>query len=141
LKVNPKDESPRAALGESYEDQRTRAWVLAASRLRRQRQGAIPILEALQARRPLDDDDQFLLAQLYQGHGDWAKADALLRLLTSRKDNALHLAFFANALVGRGTLDRAQAMPLSPGTGEFRSAAPWRERRWWIRSVAAGIPV
>jgi tetratricopeptide (TPR) repeat protein len=108
LGVDLKDDAPGKDEQGSLEDQRTKAWVLAAARLGRQRQRAIAILERLHERQPLPEEDRFLLAQLYDGSGAWPRAQALLRLLTSGKDNPLHLAFYAHALVRHGELDLAQ---------------------------------
>jgi tetratricopeptide (TPR) repeat protein len=84
---------------ETSEDLRAKALVLAAQSRSSLRRRAIPLLESLMERQPTAED-QFLLAQLYEGAGDWAKAKLrFASLLASNNGNPRYLAAYTLALL------------------------------------------
>ncbi len=113
---------PRA--DESPEDLRAKAMVLAAQKTRVQRRAAIRLLEHLGSRQPLNPDDQFLLAQLYESVEDWPKAHQhLLSLLAAHSEKALYLTHYTRALLRRGEtaeaevwLNKLRRLPDAAGT-------------------------
>jgi tetratricopeptide (TPR) repeat protein len=97
--------------GEQDETQRARARVLASQSGNAFRTQAIVWLEDLSRRRTLLAEDQFLLAELYEGEGEqgWPRARALLRGLTTvQATNAVYLARFARSLLLHGELPEAE---------------------------------
>ena len=93
---------------ETTEDLRTKAFVLAAQPRADQRRRAIPILERLMERQPTPDD-QLLLAQVYEGAGNWAKAkEQFARLTAANGDNPKYLAAIADALLRHQELDECE---------------------------------
>jgi tetratricopeptide (TPR) repeat protein len=102
---------PEQAEVASVQELRARITVLALSPGRHERRQAIPILEKLIDGKAAMPEDQFLLAQLYEGQGDWGRASkAMLKLLSQPQGEApRYLAHFALGLTRRGELDEAQA--------------------------------
>ncbi|HXG10515.1 MAG TPA: tetratricopeptide repeat protein [Gemmataceae bacterium] len=94
--------------GNQTEDLRTKALLLSTQPGRRQE--AIHILENLQERGVVSAEEQFLLAQLYEGEQDWVSArlqmEKLLHSPQGRKPN--YLAHHVGSLLRRGELDAAQ---------------------------------
>src|SRR5207253_1285205 len=85
--------------GETAEDQRAKALVLANQKTLAHKRQAIEILEGLTRRQP-QAEDQFLLAQLYESLGNWRQArEQMLGLLARQGDNPRYLAHFANSLL------------------------------------------
>jgi cellulose synthase operon protein C len=108
-----------AATAGSIEDRRTNARVLAYQPNLAQRQRAIKILEGLISEKTASDDDQFVLAQLYESGGEWTKTrDVMLSLLASDRKNPNYLVFFANCLLLRGQVDEASTVLSSLGALE-----------------------
>ncbi len=100
-----------AATTGSIEDRRTNARVLAYQPSLVQRQRAIKILESLITDKTANDDDRFLLAQLYESEAEWTKArDIMLALLATDRKNPNHLVFFADRLLTRGQADEASTV-------------------------------
>jgi tetratricopeptide (TPR) repeat protein len=103
---------------ETGEDLRAQALVLASQSRSSLRRRAIPLLESLMERQPTAED-QFLLAQLYEGAGDWAKAKLrFTSLLANNNGNPRYLAAYALALLRhqelvecRACLDRLTSLP------------------------------
>jgi tetratricopeptide (TPR) repeat protein len=96
----------RRLKGDTPEDQRTRAVVLALHPGRQQE--AIRTLEELGRRHPLTPDEQLVLASLYETTGDWREARSrLLSLVTSNSDNPRYLAHYIHSLLLRGQADKA----------------------------------
>jgi tetratricopeptide (TPR) repeat protein len=92
--------------GAGAEDQRARALVLAAQPSRRR--DSIRALEESFARLPASADERFLLARLYDADQNWAKARGeLLGLVSIDRPNALHLAYYIDALLRRQELREA----------------------------------
>ena len=93
---------------EAPDDKRTRAIILAAQGRRRNREEAIRVLEEIGKAQPLTNDDQFLLAQLYNSLGNTGKAHELLRsVLSKTDDNPQFLAYFVRVLLVRGEAGEA----------------------------------
>jgi tetratricopeptide (TPR) repeat protein len=91
------------------DETRARAVVLALQRDRRSKLEAVGLLEELDARRHLEAEDQFLLAQLHQVTGDWPKARArLAALVRSAADNPLYIAYYARGLIRQPDLAEAE---------------------------------
>ncbi|MBY0522441.1 MAG: tetratricopeptide repeat protein [Gemmataceae bacterium] len=102
-------DKPKSPLKETVDNRRAQAVVLAVQKNTRQRREAIARLEVLRERREATADDQFLLAQLYDGIGDWPKArDRMQMLLAENGDNAAYLAFFVQGLLRRDDADTAE---------------------------------
>lgn len=100
---------PRSLLKDSVDVRRAQAVVLAVQKNTRQRRQAIARLEALRERREATADDQFLLAQLYDGIGDWPKArDRMQQLLAENSDNAVYLAYYVQGLLRHDDADEAE---------------------------------
>jgi cellulose synthase operon protein C len=87
--------------GETTQERRTQATLLAMQRSRREQRRAIPILENLIKRQEALPEDRFLLAQLYETTGDWPKArkEMLTLLSLPRGDSPRHLAYYARLLL------------------------------------------
>ncbi len=110
LSLLDEQNDPGAFQDESAEDLRTKAIVLAAQPVSHQRRRAISILERLIERQPTSDD-QFLLAQLYEGTGDWPKAkQRFAGLLAADSDKPQYLASYALALLRHQELDECQSL-------------------------------
>ncbi|WP_406695911.1 tetratricopeptide repeat protein [Singulisphaera sp. Ch08] len=92
---------------DDVEDQRAKALLLAKKpgglRL------AIRTLEDLERRQPSTPDETFVLAQLCESSGDWARARSLmLSLLSADGENPLYLASFTRSLLRHSQHDDAQ---------------------------------
>jgi tetratricopeptide (TPR) repeat protein len=104
------------------EDLHARAMVL-ATRPSQHRQ-AIGVLEEIAQRQPLAAVDLFLLLQLYEGLGEWRKADRCMeRLLSADGENRLYLAHCIRGKLRRQETDLVVAWVerlerLHPGTWE-----------------------
>ncbi len=99
---------PQSGIKESVENRRAQAVVLAAQKNTRHRREAIARLEGMRQRREATSDDQFLLAQLYEGVGEWPKArDTMQHLLTDNGDNVTYLAYFVQGLLRHDDVDEA----------------------------------
>ncbi|HTU19783.1 MAG TPA: tetratricopeptide repeat protein [Gemmataceae bacterium] len=92
--VDPRD-------GQTAQERRTQATLLAMQRSRGDRRRAIPILEDLIKRQEALPADRFLLAQLHEAMDDWPKArNEMLTLLSlPRGDAPRHLAYYARLLL------------------------------------------
>jgi predicted Zn-dependent protease len=94
---------------DDVDEQRTRAVVLATQPRKARQQEAIRILRALEQRRPLSGEDQYLLAQLQERVGDAAGArERMLRLLASDGDNPRYLTYQVRSLLRHGQVHDAQ---------------------------------
>jgi len=93
---------------ELFEEQRTRARVLAAQPFREPRRKAIVILEDLAKRQTLTPEDQFLLAQFYDAAGDWERARRQFVGITSPARSPVHLAQFCGILLRQRELKEAE---------------------------------
>jgi tetratricopeptide (TPR) repeat protein len=87
--------------GETTQERRTQATLLAIQKSRREKQQAIPILENLIKQQEALPEDRFLLAQLYEVTGDWPKAqkEMLALLALPRGDDPRYLAYYARLLL------------------------------------------
>ncbi len=93
--------------GDSADDRRTRALVLAMYPARRRE--AIKVLEELAGKQALPPEHQLFLARLYELERDWPKArDQLLGLLAAAPDEPAYLAPYAEGLLRRGDLDETE---------------------------------
>jgi tetratricopeptide (TPR) repeat protein len=101
-------ENPIGKDDDASEELRVRAQVLAAQPWAEARKKAIAILDQLGTRRASLPDDQFLLAQLYDADGAWAKARDILRLLTGAARNAGYLTYYAQAALVHRDLAEAE---------------------------------
>lgn len=111
---------------------RTRAEALGVQPDARLRRAAAEALEALDQRQPLTPDAEFLLARLYMGVGDWAKArPRLARLAFAADANLFHTAVYGAGLLrfdgdaaeARRCLEVLQkAQPDTPRTVELHAA-------------------
>ncbi len=97
--------SPVATL----QDRRTQGLLLAAHPDRARRREARRVLEDVVAQqRPANPEDVFLLAQLYQADGDWARAAGHMRgLLGAHAAEPRYAAWYAAGLLQRGELAEA----------------------------------
>jgi tetratricopeptide (TPR) repeat protein len=94
---------------EAVDEERARARVLATQKIRALRDKAIALLEDLNQRLPLNADDQFLLAQLYEAVGNWPKAcEQLQKLIAPRNAKPLYLAHYAQGMIFQGKRTEAQ---------------------------------
>jgi tetratricopeptide (TPR) repeat protein len=113
---------------ESLEDRRIKALVLATQPARRRE--AIKLFEQLAGQGPANSPVvQFLLAQLYESDGNWAKARAtLVAVLKEQEKNPVFLAVYVRALLRHQEAQEAQTWvdrlaaiaPLVPETVELR---------------------
>lgn len=102
--------------GGTLDDQRARAAVLATQKSRRlvgtnetARRQAIRLVEDLVQQNKANSEDRFLLAQLYEGEGDWNKAKAKMLDLISLQDKKPHqLAHCASSFLRQGLVVEAQ---------------------------------
>jgi tetratricopeptide (TPR) repeat protein len=96
-----------AACGETVEDRRARARVLAT-----QPEGrplALRLLEESREQQPFAPEEQFLLAQLYEAAGDTEQArEQLLGLVVTQERQPLYLASYIWALLRWGDEEEAQ---------------------------------
>jgi tetratricopeptide (TPR) repeat protein len=98
--------NPEAA---TPDETRARAVVMALQRDRRSKLEAVRLLEEVDARRHLDAEDQFLLAQLHQVTGDWPKARTrLAALVQTAADNPFYIAYYARGLIRQPDLAEAE---------------------------------
>jgi tetratricopeptide (TPR) repeat protein len=113
LGILDRDDPLLLAPGDTAEDARTKAVVLAAQRNQRQRRQAILILEDLSTRQTLTHGDRFLLAQLYESVHERAKArEQMIKLLASAEANPRYpqfLAWFIRSKLRLGETDDAEA--------------------------------
>ncbi|MCI0459244.1 MAG: tetratricopeptide repeat protein [Gemmataceae bacterium] len=94
--------------GQTGEDLRARAVVLAAQNTHSSRQKAIPLVEEL-VRKERSPADQFLLAQLYEAVGNHRGAQLEIEsLLAAKPNDPGYLAFHVQILLGRKALDEAE---------------------------------
>jgi tetratricopeptide (TPR) repeat protein len=111
LGLTNEDLSAKLGQVESVEDLRACALALAMRGRRPDRLQAISCLEQVARRRPLEADDQFLLAQQYEAVGDWPKAKAqMLSLLEKHGNNLLYLLQYANSLVSHDQVGEARTV-------------------------------
>jgi tetratricopeptide (TPR) repeat protein len=96
------------AAGESAQQERARAAVLALQPDPVQQQRAIAVLERMNTRRLLSPEDQFLLVQLYERAGDWERAREAALPLVNPRDNPRFLGYYTDALLRHGLPDEAQ---------------------------------
>jgi tetratricopeptide (TPR) repeat protein len=93
--------------GDTDEDIRARALILATRVARADRLKGIRLLEDLAGRQPLTSEDRFLLAQLFESVGDWPRGRAtLLSLVKSEGENPIYLARFIRGLLRHGEADQ-----------------------------------
>jgi tetratricopeptide (TPR) repeat protein len=124
-------ESNRREGGETPDDRRIRALVLAARP--GERQQALRTLEGLAGGPPPSAHEQFRLARLYEQEKDWTRArDQLLGALAQDGNNPVYLAHLIEGLLSRGKADEARAWvarlekvePDAPRTQAFRAQLP-----------------
>jgi tetratricopeptide (TPR) repeat protein len=102
-------DKPGQELDQSVEGERARARVLSMQLRKKPRTRAIAILESLAARRLLSSDDQFLLAQLYEGQKNWTGAREQFRQVTAvPPENSFYLAYFVQCLLRQHEVEEAQ---------------------------------
>jgi tetratricopeptide (TPR) repeat protein len=104
---------PSEVKGGTAEEMRTRALFLAVQQSRRERRQAIPLLEELIGRHEATPEDQFTLAQLYDGEGNWPKTRqrlATVAALSPRENprSIAHRIAYADLLVTHGENEEAQ---------------------------------
>ena len=98
------------AANESAKDKRTRAFIQAAQGRRRDREAAIKTLEDIGKLQPLTSADQFMLAELHEGLGNWSRArNCLMLVLSKEENNPEYVAAFARSLIKRGGADVEEA--------------------------------
>jgi tetratricopeptide (TPR) repeat protein len=99
----------QASENQSAADIRLQAFVLAARKDRQSRTDAIRLLETLGVRQPLEPDDKFMLAQLYEAAGNWGTAKpALLALVAAHPDNARYLGRVVQSLLRHDDVEGAK---------------------------------
>jgi len=117
-------ETDEGARDRSVESVRARARLLAMQTRTQARAKAVAMLEDLNRRQALSLDDQFLLAQLHEGLGQWKEArDILAKLSEPQGGNTTYLAYFVHTLLLRGETEEAQRLftrletedPVAPG--------------------------
>jgi tetratricopeptide (TPR) repeat protein len=103
LDANGRLPAESATRDEATEIQRARARVLASQSQRQYRQAAIQLFLALERRRALRADDQFILAILQEQEGEAQKAEQRLRdlVLHRQTQTPRYLAHYAMTLIGR----------------------------------------
>jgi tetratricopeptide (TPR) repeat protein len=107
--LNVPERAPGTEESEDPDEMRTRAVVLATQSRKTRQQEAIRILQSLEKRRPLGNEDQFLLAQLQERVGDVVGArDRMLRLLASDGENPRFLTYQVRCLLRQALLNDAQ---------------------------------
>jgi tetratricopeptide (TPR) repeat protein len=109
---------------DAVEEQRTRARVLASQKIGRAK--AITLFEDLDRRQLQTPDDQFLLIQLYEADGAWARAAEMLRgLMAEHGQQPLYVAYYAQLALRQGkTSDAEEAIRTLEETEKTRGAAP-----------------
>ncbi|MBI3411170.1 MAG: tetratricopeptide repeat protein [Planctomycetes bacterium] len=94
--------------GDSQEEQRARAVVLAGQKSLTKRRQAVAILEAFPRQERLAED-QFLLAQLYDSMGDWAKVrEEMMAVISVHSNNPRYLSFYTERLLQRKEWNEAE---------------------------------
>jgi tetratricopeptide (TPR) repeat protein len=106
-------DSPGASPGaETVEEMRTHALALALQRDMPSKRQAIKLLEDSGLRQPLQDDELFLLAHMYNAVGDWPRARSLLTaILRSEGDSserATYVAYYGLGLIRQPDLEEAE---------------------------------
>src|SRR5262249_2333493 len=100
-------QSNASSKGMAVEDERALAWI--QGQQASQRAAAIAVIEQSIKKKPLSPDEQFLLARLYERHGEHTKSRKLmLSLLAFHSDNAQYLAYQVGNLLQHGELDDAR---------------------------------
>lgn len=74
------------------------------------RDEAIALMEEMIRTGSPSSADQFLLAQLYEAAGDWARAEPLLAAVTAPGTNPTYLAHYARALLTQGDPAKARTV-------------------------------
>jgi tetratricopeptide (TPR) repeat protein len=124
---------------EAPDDLRTKAKILAMQPGVARRREAITILESLLARKVGTAEDLFLLAQLFEGEGDWPKArERLLELLNVGGKNPNYLAHYVRALLRHDRAEEAKAYlaaieqlaPGQAGTVEIKARVLAAQRKY-----------
>jgi cellulose synthase operon protein C len=119
----PQGQPGSTAGGQSVEDRRAKARVLALYPIRERRREAIAILETLAKEGAATPDDQTRLYALYESDNDWPKArDLMQRLLASDQRNSTYPALFALSLIRHG--EPAEAAPLIAQLGRLVPDSP-----------------
>jgi len=104
-------ETEEGARDRSVESVRARARLLAMQTRTQARAKAVAMLEDLNRRQALSLDDQFLLAQLHEGLGQWKEArEILVKLSEPQGGNTTYLAYFVHTLLVRGEIEEAQRL-------------------------------
>jgi tetratricopeptide (TPR) repeat protein len=104
-------ETEEGARDRTVEGLRARARVLSMQTRTQARAKAVGILEDLNRRQALSLDDQFLLAQLHEGLGDWTKArEILVKLSEPQGGNSVYLSYFVHSLLLKGETEDAQRL-------------------------------
>jgi tetratricopeptide (TPR) repeat protein len=89
--------------------QRAQAWVYALQKDQQERRRAIQLMERVMEQESASPADAFLLAQLYETAGAWPKARKWwLRLIDSKQENAVYLAYFARSMLRHAEVDEAE---------------------------------
>ncbi len=109
LGILDRDQLRDLTAGETAEDLRAKALVLASQRTLAHKRRAIEILEGLSGKQP-QAEDQFMLAQLYEAVGDARRArEQMLTLLARQPDEPRYLAHFTASLLKSERLPEAEA--------------------------------
>jgi tetratricopeptide (TPR) repeat protein len=104
-------ETSEGARNRTVEALRARARLLAMQTRTQARTKAVAILEDLNRRQALSQDDQFLLAQLHEGLGEWKEARLIfVNLCEAQNGNGVYLAYFVHSLLARGETEEAQRL-------------------------------
>jgi tetratricopeptide (TPR) repeat protein len=128
----------RPTASESIDDLRAKAQVLALRGGRQNRRAALEALTAIINREKPSPDDRFLLAQVLEMNGDWAKSREQMQLLLADfADSPAYLAFYVRGLLrhedGRGVkpwLEKLQKVdPSSLQTAELKARLALAEKR------------
>jgi tetratricopeptide (TPR) repeat protein len=128
----------RPAADESIEDLRAKAQIFALRGGRQNRRSALEVLTAIINRGKPSPGDRFLLAQVLEKNGDWAKSrEQMQLLLATPSESPPILAFYIRGLLqhddGRGVkpwLEKLQKVdPSSLQTAELKARFALAEKR------------
>ncbi|RMF19093.1 MAG: hypothetical protein D6760_13410, partial [Deltaproteobacteria bacterium] len=91
------------------DDLRAEAAILAKRNTRRDKLDRIRIYQQIAEQQPLEPDEQFTLARLYEETGDWEQArEQMTALLREYGDRVLYVAWWAEALLRHEGPDEAE---------------------------------
>jgi len=111
LKLDPTGqvvEMPGHQTDDAGDEFRARIRVLARQQRPEMRQKAVAMLEEMDRKQKLAADEQFILAQLYDGMNDWPRARDVLRQVVLQSKNPVHLSFYTQVLLRQKDLAEAE---------------------------------